>query len=148
MNLLMEDIFSTTLFHVIDAKTSYNMFLYRPWLHENGVVSSTWHQCFKYSRDGVVKKVLADDKPFTEAESHFADAKYYLGNIKAKQDSPAGKSKQQTSQDEGNFRIGLVLGLEEPWQSHTYDGCILGMAKDDHILGMVIISLLQCSQKM
>ncbi|KAL0447773.1 UNVERIFIED_CONTAM: hypothetical protein Slati_1905200 [Sesamum latifolium] len=71
--------FSTALFHVIDAKTSYNMLLGRPWLHENGVVPSTWHQCFKYSRDGIVKKVLADDKPFTETESHFADAKYYLG---------------------------------------------------------------------
>ncbi|KAL0373431.1 UNVERIFIED_CONTAM: hypothetical protein Sradi_3258800 [Sesamum radiatum] len=30
MNFLMEDIFSTTLFHVIDAKTSYNMLLGRP----------------------------------------------------------------------------------------------------------------------
>ncbi|KAL0455756.1 UNVERIFIED_CONTAM: hypothetical protein Slati_0914800 [Sesamum latifolium] len=49
MNLLMEDIFSTALFHVIDAKTSYNMLLGRPWLHENDVVPSTWHQCFKYS---------------------------------------------------------------------------------------------------
>ncbi|KAL0320192.1 UNVERIFIED_CONTAM: hypothetical protein Sradi_5280700 [Sesamum radiatum] len=92
INLLMEDMFSTALFHVIDAKTSYNMLLGRPWLHKNGVVPSTWHQCFKYSRDGVVKKVLADDKPFTEAESHFANAKYHLVNTKAKQDSPAENS--------------------------------------------------------
>ncbi|KAL0449509.1 UNVERIFIED_CONTAM: hypothetical protein Slati_1507300 [Sesamum latifolium] len=101
MNLLMEDMFSTALFHVIDAKTSYNMLLGRPWLHENGVVPSTWHQCFKYSRDGIVKKVLADDKPFTETESHFADAKYYLGSTKAKQDSSVGKPEQQINQDEG-----------------------------------------------
>ncbi|KAL0410878.1 UNVERIFIED_CONTAM: hypothetical protein Slati_3677500 [Sesamum latifolium] len=101
MNLLMDDMFSTALFHVIDAKTSYNMLLGRPWLHENGVVPSTWHQCFKYSRDDIVKKVLADDKPFTEAESHFADAKYYLGSMKAKQDSSAGKPEQQINQDEG-----------------------------------------------
>ncbi|KAL0373896.1 UNVERIFIED_CONTAM: hypothetical protein Sradi_3305300 [Sesamum radiatum] len=101
MNLLMEDMFSTTLFHVIDAKTSYNMLLDRPWLHENGIIPSTWHQCFKYSRDGVVKKVLADDKPFTEAESHFIDAKYYLGSTKAKQDSSTGKPEQQINQDKG-----------------------------------------------
>ncbi|KAL0462153.1 UNVERIFIED_CONTAM: hypothetical protein Slati_0102900 [Sesamum latifolium] len=44
----MEDMVSTALFHVIDAKTSYNMLLGRPWLHENAVVPSTWHQCFKY----------------------------------------------------------------------------------------------------
>ncbi|KAL0381298.1 UNVERIFIED_CONTAM: hypothetical protein Sangu_0194100 [Sesamum angustifolium] len=39
MNLLMDDTFSIALFHVIDAKTSYNMFLGRPWL-ENDVVLS------------------------------------------------------------------------------------------------------------
>ncbi|KAL0458334.1 UNVERIFIED_CONTAM: hypothetical protein Slati_0460600 [Sesamum latifolium] len=47
INLLMENIFSTALFHVIDAKTSYNMLFGRPWLHENGIVPFTWHQCFK-----------------------------------------------------------------------------------------------------
>ncbi|KAL0295975.1 UNVERIFIED_CONTAM: hypothetical protein Sradi_6649600 [Sesamum radiatum] len=78
MQLTMEDMVSSTLFHVIDAKTSYNMLLGRPWLHENEVVPSTWHQCFKYCRNGIVKKVLGDNKPFTEAESHFADAKYYI----------------------------------------------------------------------
>ncbi|KAL0293308.1 UNVERIFIED_CONTAM: hypothetical protein Sradi_6945100 [Sesamum radiatum] len=52
MQLTMEDMMSSALFHVIDGKTSYNMLL--------------------------VKKVLGDNKPFTEAESHFADAKYYI----------------------------------------------------------------------
>ncbi|KAL0294903.1 UNVERIFIED_CONTAM: hypothetical protein Sradi_6862400 [Sesamum radiatum] len=56
MQLTMEDMVSTALFHVIDAKTSYNMLLGRPWLHENAVVPSTWHQCFKYYRNGVVKR--------------------------------------------------------------------------------------------
>ncbi|KAL0336632.1 UNVERIFIED_CONTAM: hypothetical protein Sradi_4875100 [Sesamum radiatum] len=78
MQLTMEDMVSNALFHVIDAKTSYNMLLSRPWLHENAIVPSTWHQCFKYYRNGIVKKVLGDNKPFTEAESHFADAKYYI----------------------------------------------------------------------
>ncbi|KAK4390366.1 hypothetical protein Sango_2099900 [Sesamum angolense] len=54
----------------------------RPWLHENAVVPSTWHQCFKYYRNGIVKKVLGDNKPFNEAESHFADAKYYIEDAK------------------------------------------------------------------
>ncbi|KAL0444767.1 UNVERIFIED_CONTAM: hypothetical protein Slati_2199400 [Sesamum latifolium] len=82
LQLTMEDMVSTALFHVIDAKTSYNMLLGRPWLHENAVVPSTWHQCFKYCRNGIVKKVLDDSKPFTEAESHFADAKYYIEGAK------------------------------------------------------------------
>ncbi|KAL0388079.1 UNVERIFIED_CONTAM: hypothetical protein Sradi_2689700 [Sesamum radiatum] len=78
IQLTMEDMVSSALFHVIDAKTSYNMLLGRLWLHENAVVPSTWHQCFKYCRNGIVKKVLGDNKPFTEVESHFADAKYYI----------------------------------------------------------------------
>ncbi|KAL0299885.1 UNVERIFIED_CONTAM: hypothetical protein Sangu_3149100 [Sesamum angustifolium] len=41
MQLTMEDMVSSALFHVIDAKTSYNMLLGRPWLHENAVVPST-----------------------------------------------------------------------------------------------------------
>ncbi|KAK4397454.1 hypothetical protein Sango_1582000 [Sesamum angolense] len=44
MQLTMEDMLSSALFHVIDTKTSYNMLLGRPWLHENAVVPSTWHQ--------------------------------------------------------------------------------------------------------
>ncbi|KAK4383507.1 hypothetical protein Sango_2768400 [Sesamum angolense] len=40
MQLNMEDIVSSALFHVIDAKTSYNMLLNRPWIHENAVVPS------------------------------------------------------------------------------------------------------------
>uniref|UniRef100_A0A2N9F042 Integrase catalytic domain-containing protein n=1 Tax=Fagus sylvatica TaxID=28930 RepID=A0A2N9F042_FAGSY len=66
------------LFHMIDSKTSYNLLLGRPWLHENGIVPFTLHQCFKYFDGKQVKKVIADLQPFTEAESHFADAKFYL----------------------------------------------------------------------
>ena len=36
------------------------------------------HQCFKYCRNGEVKTVVADAKPFTMAEAHYADAKFYL----------------------------------------------------------------------
>ncbi|KAL0456116.1 UNVERIFIED_CONTAM: hypothetical protein Slati_0950800 [Sesamum latifolium] len=82
LQLTMEDIVSTALFHVIDPKTSYNMLLGRPCLYENAVVPSTWHQYFKYCHNGIVKKVLGDSKPFTEAESHFANAKYYIEGAK------------------------------------------------------------------
>nr|XP_027083559.1 uncharacterized protein LOC113705849 [Coffea arabica] len=78
LELLIGELSSSALFHVIEAKTSYNMLLGRPWIHENEIIPSILHQCFKYCRDGIVKKVVADDKPFTEAETHFADAKFYL----------------------------------------------------------------------
>ncbi|KAL0420714.1 UNVERIFIED_CONTAM: hypothetical protein Slati_3094300 [Sesamum latifolium] len=61
IELLIDDMVSTALFHVTDAKTSYNMLLGRPWLHENSVVPSTWHQCFKYCHKE--KEVLLPEEP-------------------------------------------------------------------------------------
>ncbi|KAL0303464.1 UNVERIFIED_CONTAM: hypothetical protein Sradi_6214500 [Sesamum radiatum] len=78
LDLIVGELKASTLFHVIDARTSYNLLLGRPWLHENGVVPSTLHQCFKYIKNGEIVKVDADMKPFTEAESYFADAKLTL----------------------------------------------------------------------
>jgi hypothetical protein len=40
----MEDMKFNAFFHVIDAKTTYNMLLGRQWIHENGIISSTLHQ--------------------------------------------------------------------------------------------------------
>ncbi|KAI5338029.1 hypothetical protein L3X38_017300 [Prunus dulcis] len=77
IELVIGDLKSNTLFHVIDAKTSYNLLLGMPWVHENGIVLSTLHQCFKFYRGGV-KKILGDVKPFIEAESYFADSKFYI----------------------------------------------------------------------
>ncbi|KAI5335402.1 hypothetical protein L3X38_025535 [Prunus dulcis] len=77
IELVIGDLKSNTLFHVIDAKTSYNLLLGRPWVHENGIVPSTLLQCFKFYRGGV-KKILGDVKPFTEAESYFADTEFYM----------------------------------------------------------------------
>ncbi|KAA0032132.1 retrotransposon gag protein [Cucumis melo var. makuwa] len=71
--------FQSALFHVIDSRTTYKLLLGRPWIHENGVVTSKLHQCFKFYQDGV-KKVEVDSNPFSEDESHFADAKFYLKN--------------------------------------------------------------------
>ena len=77
LRLVTGELSSNTLFYVIDAKTSYNVLLGRPWLHENGAIPSTLHQCFKFYKGGV-KKVEADTKPFTEVKSYFADAKFYI----------------------------------------------------------------------
>ncbi|CAL2246944.1 unnamed protein product [Prunus armeniaca] len=57
IELVIGDLKSNTLFNVIDAKTSYNLLLGRP---------------------GEVKKILGDNKPFIEAESYFANAKFYM----------------------------------------------------------------------
>ncbi|KAG9453148.1 hypothetical protein H6P81_006052 [Aristolochia fimbriata] len=77
LELQIGDMTSHVLFHVIDAHTYYNVLLGRPWLHNNKVVPSTLHQCFKYYQDGEEKTVFADECPFTESEASFADAKFY-----------------------------------------------------------------------
>ncbi|KAM1822280.1 hypothetical protein ACFX14_024360 [Malus domestica] len=50
---------SSTIFHVIDVRTSYSLLLGRPWIHENGVI-------------------YGKTKPFIEAESYFVNAKFYI----------------------------------------------------------------------
>nr|XP_023885550.1 uncharacterized protein LOC111997666 [Quercus suber] len=77
LELIIGELTSNILFHVIDAKTTYNMLLGRPWIHGNGIVPSTLHQCFEYLQGGI-KKVNTDLKPFAETEAHFADAKFYV----------------------------------------------------------------------
>lgn len=74
----MGDLRSSAWMHVIDAKTSYNILLGRPWVHENRIVSSSYYQCLKYLEGGIERKIVADDNPFTEVETHFADAKFYM----------------------------------------------------------------------
>ncbi|KAH0735286.1 hypothetical protein KY285_010993 [Solanum tuberosum] len=74
----MEDLRSSAWIHVIDAKTSYNILLGRPWVHENRIVSSSYYQCLKYLEGKIERKIVADDNPFTEVETYFTDAKFYL----------------------------------------------------------------------
>ncbi|XP_071932994.1 uncharacterized protein [Coffea arabica] len=78
LEIVIDDMTSKALLYVIDAKTTYNVLLGRPWIHENGVVPSTLHQCFKYCQNGVARSVKADGNPFTEAEAYIADAKFYI----------------------------------------------------------------------
>ena len=80
LGIRMDDFQSNPLMHVIDAKTSYNILLSRPWVHGNKIISSSYYQCLKYLESEVEKNIVADDKPFTEAESHFVNAKFYLKN--------------------------------------------------------------------
>ncbi|XP_070028860.1 uncharacterized protein [Nicotiana sylvestris] len=107
LGITFEYMQSSAWLHVIDAKTSYNVLLWSPWIHENKVVSSTYHQCLKYYEGEVEKKIITDDEPFTEAESHFVDAKFYLKNhivkelkvddgMKCKNDKPITKRAEVT----------------------------------------------------
>ena len=63
------------------------MLIGRPRMHENGFVSSTLHQCFKYCKNRQVKRVDADFKPFTMVESYFVNAKFYDDLISCRKNS-------------------------------------------------------------
>ena len=104
LDVIMEDLKTRPLFHVIDSKTSYNLLLGRPWLHENGIVPSTLHQCFKYSEGKQVKKVIADLQPFTKVESHFVDAKFYL-NCDMVNDALPEDNKRMREKGKGQDKI-------------------------------------------
>ena len=45
LELIIGELTSNVLFHVIDAKTTYNMLLGCPWIHGNRIVPLTLHQC-------------------------------------------------------------------------------------------------------
>ncbi|KAH0781203.1 hypothetical protein KY290_000801 [Solanum tuberosum] len=89
IDLTIKELQSSVWLHVIDAKTSYTILLGRSWVHENKVIPSTYHQCLKYYEYGVAKKIIADNNPFTEAEAHFVDAKFYLKKYATKIDDIA-----------------------------------------------------------
>jgi len=64
--------------YIIDADTSYNLLLGRPWIHNNWIVPSTLHQCFKYVT--VVQMVFAEMQPFKGVENYFTDSLLYQEN--------------------------------------------------------------------
>lgn len=74
----LDDLYTDALFHVIDADTSYNALLGRPWLHTSRVIASTLHQCLKYTDEhGNEKTIRGDTNPFHGEDVNYADAKFY-----------------------------------------------------------------------
>ena len=78
MKVELDDLYVDALFHVIDADTSYNALLERPWLHTSKVIASTLHQCLKYTDEhGNEKTIRGDANPFHGEDVNYADAKFY-----------------------------------------------------------------------
>jgi len=76
VKLVMGYLSTSSIFHMIDTKSSYKLLLGWPWLDEHGIVASTLHQCLKYYR-GRERKINGNVKPFTRAKSHFADVRFF-----------------------------------------------------------------------
>ncbi|XP_027152062.1 uncharacterized protein LOC113752125 [Coffea eugenioides] len=54
----------------------------------------------------IVKKIVADDKPFTEAEAHFADAKFYL--------QKEAKRKELVKEESQDFKVPILRLGSQP----------------------------------
>jgi len=87
VKLVMGNLSTSSIFHVIDAKTSYKLLLGLSWLHGHGIVASTLNQCLKYYR-GRERMINGSVKPFTRAESHFTDARFFEEDDTPKETMP------------------------------------------------------------
>ncbi|XP_070039747.1 uncharacterized protein [Nicotiana tomentosiformis] len=153
LGITIEDMQSSAWLHVSDAKTPYNVLLGRPWIYENKVVPSTYHQCLKYYEGEVEKKIVANDKPFIEVESHFADAKFYLKNcivkqlktddgMKSKNDEPTTKRAEVTA-----GRAKAVTEEVQPASNKAYRGDIASYGKKELTLPVKRIEAVKLTSK-
>ncbi|XXG85666.1 hypothetical protein AAC387_Pa11g0703 [Persea americana] len=108
--LQIGDLISEVTMYAIKTPSCYNILLGRPWIHENGVVPSTLHQCIKFvSDDGLIHRVFADKKPFKGKEVHFADSQMYKDEKEKEEEKIAsfvgnlqkdkGKAPQQSTEE-------------------------------------------------
>ena len=68
--------------YIIDADSSYNLLLGRPWIHHNSIVPSTLHQVMKYvDGDGKVRTMIAERHPFKGVEKYFKDSLLYQDSL-------------------------------------------------------------------
>ena len=76
------DLKSEVTCYVIDADTSYNLLLRRPWIHYNAIVTSTLHQVMKYvGEDEKVRTSIAERHPFKGVENYYTDFLLYQDSL-------------------------------------------------------------------
>ncbi|GKV13724.1 hypothetical protein SLEP1_g24709 [Rubroshorea leprosula] len=143
INFQIVDMATSALFHVIEAKTSYELLLGRTLIHENGEVLLTWHQCFKYHSNGKTKCVMAEKDPFTKEESHFSDANFYE---KEDDDSEAFPIKMPQIKQKNDGKI-IVHPIKDPSSSSKVHLSIedVKVLKEDLVLPLSTLSKLGIS---
>ena len=78
MKVELDDLYTDALFYVIEVDTSYNALLRRSSLHTIKAITSTLHQCLKYTDEYVNEKIIrGDTNPFHGEDVNYADAKFY-----------------------------------------------------------------------
>jgi len=142
LEITMEDLLTSSIFHVIDSKTSYKFLLGCQWLHEYGIMASTLHQCLKYYHGGD-KKINGDVKPFTKAELHFA-TKFFEDGTVSKETTPSmifstSRGKPNVT---NNFKVVLrqhSMKQQEYRKGNVKQEAITQLAK--HVTKQVVVSI-------
>jgi len=97
LNCQIGDIKSEVTFYVIDANTSYNLLLGRPWIYRHSIVPSTLYQVVKYiDGDEKVRTLIAERYPFKGIENYFTDSLLYQDSLEI------DENPQPEEQDSGN----------------------------------------------
>ena len=78
LRLRVGSLVAETKFSIIDASTTYNAILGRPWLHDNEVVPSTLHQCMKYVKNGIQIRINGDIEPYEVHKANPTDPRRSL----------------------------------------------------------------------
>ena len=96
-NVKIGDLESEVTCYVIDADTSYNLLLGRPWIHRNSIVPSSLHQVMKYI-DGSrkVRTLIAKRHLFEGVENYFTNSLLYQDSLET------NKNPQPEEPDSGN----------------------------------------------
>ena len=93
----IRDLTSEVTCYVIDADTSCNLLLGRPWIHRNSIVPSTLHQVKKYiDEDGKVWTLITEWHPFKGVENYFTDSLLYQDSLEM------NKTPKKEELDSGN----------------------------------------------
>ncbi|KAF8114891.1 hypothetical protein N665_0032s0022 [Sinapis alba] len=62
VSVYAEEINMSTKFLIVECKSSYNMILGRPWIHDMGAVPSTLHQMVKFPTSLWIKEIKRDQE--------------------------------------------------------------------------------------
>ena len=82
------DLKSEVICYVIDADTSYNLLLERPWIHRNAIIPSTLHQVMKYvGKDEKVRMLITERHPFKGVKNYFTNSLLYQDSLEADENS-------------------------------------------------------------
>ena len=111
--------------YVIDADTSYNLLLRRPWIHCNSIVLSTLHQVMKYvNEDGKVRTLIAERYPFKEVENYFTDFLFYQDSLETDEyphpeEHDSGNEADTEPEEECLWEINpLITSINKRFQYH------------------------------